>query len=145
MQGYLNKPAETRETLADGTLYTGDLGVVDADGFVHVTGRVKDLIIVSGENVLPIEIERVLVEHPQVAEAAVVGVADGTRGEKPIAFITARGGAAPAATELREFCRARLAGYKVPRDVFVVETLPRGPTGKVLKRALRPPAAARPA
>lgn len=137
MQGYLNKPELTAQTVRDGVLFTGDVGRVDADGFIHITGRSKDIIIVGGENVHPSEVERVLCEHPAVAEAAVVGVRDELRGEAVVAFVVPMpGAAAPGDAELRSFCRERLAGCKTPREVHVRAELPRGPTGKVLKRAL---------
>jgi acyl-CoA synthetase (AMP-forming)/AMP-acid ligase II len=95
-------------------------------------------MIVGGENVFPIEIERILVEHPTVAEAAVIGARDEVRGEVPIAFVCpVEGAELPEESELRSYCRARLAGYKVPRWIHMESDLPRGPTGKILKRALK--------
>jgi len=138
MQGYLNKPEQTAATVRAGALFTGDIGHVDADGFVHITGRAKEMMIVGGENVFPFEIESVLVDHPAIAEAAVIGVRDDIRGELPVAFvIPAPGAPVPTEAELRTFCRERLAAYKVPRQIHVALELPRGPTGKILKRALR--------
>ncbi len=138
MQGYLNKPELTGQAVRAGALHTGDVGHVDGDGFIFITGRAKDMIIVGGENVFPFEIESVLVEHPSVAEAAVVGARDDVRGEVPLAYvILAEGASEVDETELREFCRGRLAAYKVPRQVRFAEELPHGPTGKILKRALR--------
>ncbi len=144
MQGYFNRPEETAETIRGGWLHTGDVGRIDQDGFIWITGRAKDMIIVGGENVIPREIEAVLETHPAVAEAAVVGQHDPVRGELPVAFVILKepesgGPEAPAADEtaLREHCRKSLAAYKVPRRIHVAEELPRGPTGKILKRALR--------
>ncbi|MEW6249596.1 MAG: AMP-binding protein, partial [Planctomycetota bacterium] len=137
MRGYLNRPEQTAAAVRGGVLHTGDIGRLDADGFVYITGRAKDMLIVGGENVFPAEIESVLLEHPAVAEAAVIGVPDDLRGEVPVAFVIPAEGAAAEGNALRAFCRERLAGYKVPRDVRVSAELPRGPTGKVLKRALR--------
>lgn len=137
MLGYHNQPAATAAAIRAGGLHSGDLGHVDADGFIHITGRAKELIIVGGENVYPREVENVLLEHPAVAEAAVIGVADEVRGELPAAFVIPREGASVTEAELRELCRARLAGYKVPRWVCVRPELPRSPTGKILKRALK--------
>jgi long-chain acyl-CoA synthetase len=143
MQGYLNKPQQTAAALRDGALLTGDIGHVDSDGFIHITGRAKDMMIVAGENVFPFEIENVLVDHPAVGEAAVIGVRDDVRGEVPVAYvIPAAGRPVPTEAELRSFCRERLAAYKVPRQVHVTQDLPRGPTGKILKRALRASGAA---
>lgn len=137
MRGYHNQPEATATVVRNGALHTGDIGDVDADGFIHITGRAKEMMIVGGENVFPIEIEGVLCEHPAVAEAAVVGVPDDVRGESPLAYVIVREGAAVTDRELRRFCRQRLAGYQVPREVRIAQDLPRGPTGKILKRALR--------
>lgn len=137
MQGYHNKPEATAAAIRDGVFHTGDIGRVDAEGFIYVTGRLKDMMIIGGENVFPREIESVLCEHPAVAEAAVIGQRDELRGEVPVAFVILREGATADENELRTFCRAHLAGYKVPRDVQLRTDLPRGPTGKILKRALR--------
>jgi long-chain acyl-CoA synthetase len=136
MLGYHNKPEATAAVVRAGALWTGDMGCVDADGFVHVTGRAKEMIIVSGENVYPREIENVLAEHPAVREAAVIGVHDDVRGELPAAFVILKDDAVASELELREYCRSRLAGYKVPRWVRIATELPRSPTGKILKRAL---------
>jgi long-chain acyl-CoA synthetase len=143
MKGYHNLPSETSAAMtADGYFKTGDLGKVDSDGFLYITGRKKDLIIVAGEKVAPREIEETLMAHPAVAEAAVVGIASATRGETIAAFVTARHGQSPAADDIRKFCRERgLPSWKVPRHIYVVPDLPRSPTGKVLKRQLRPPTA----
>src|SRR5205823_3688830 len=140
MRGYHNLPAETAAVFtADGYFKTGDLGHVDADGFLHLTGRKKDLIIVAGEKVAPREVEETLMAHPAVAEAAVIGRTDPARGEAVIAFVTAREGQSPDAEELRRFCReCGLPPWKIPRDIYIVPDLPRSPTGKVLKRELRP-------
>jgi long-chain acyl-CoA synthetase len=137
MQGYLNKPQQTGVALRDGALWTGDIGRIDADGFVYITGRAKEMMIVGGENVFPYEIESVLMQHPSVAEAAVIGVRDGLRGEVPVGFVIPAARASPPdEAELRSFCRPRLAVYKIPRRIHIATELPRGPTGKILKRAL---------
>jgi long-chain acyl-CoA synthetase len=138
MKGYRNLPTETANVLtADGFFKTGDLGKVDADGFLYITGRKKDLIIVSGEKAVPREIEDALMRHPAVLEAAVVGKKDPSRGEVVVAFVTLKPGATASPEELREFARNQnLAQFKVPREVTIVEDLPRSPTGKVLKRVL---------
>jgi long-chain acyl-CoA synthetase len=137
MQGYHKRAAETGAVLSRGGLRTGDLGWVDADGFVHIRGRARDMIIVAGENVMPAQIEEALMAHPAVAEAAVIGVPDDLRGEAPLAFVILREGSEASGAELRAACRERLAAHKVPREVRVCAELPRGPTGKILKRALR--------
>src|SRR5262249_36582754 len=137
MQGYYKKPTETAAVKTnDGWFKTGDMGIVDTDGYVWITGRKKEMIIVGGENVYPREIEAVMEEHPAVAEAAVVGQRNPTRGETVVAFVSCKEGATASEIELREFCRDRLANYKVPRRVIVRQDLPRGPTGKILKRKL---------
>jgi len=146
MQGYFNRPAETVAVVdQNGWLRTGDIVRVDGDGFISITGRAKDMIIVGGENVFPREVESVLEQHPAVAEAAVIGQSDPSRGEVIVAFVTLEDHAAIRPDELRGFCRDRLAGYKIPRDVFIVDDLPRGPTGKILKRELKARQASLPA
>lgn len=138
MKGYLNKPEQTAAAVRNGALWTGDIGRIDADGFVYITGRAKEMMIVGGENVFPFEIESVLTDYPGIAEAAVIGVQDDVRGEVPVAYVIPLESATPPTeAELRNFCRARLAAYKVPREVIIAKELPRGPTGKILKRALR--------
>ncbi len=138
MKGYHNLPNETAAALtADGYLKTGDLGKLDADGFLYITGRKKDLIIVGGEKAVPREIEEALARHPAIAEAAVVGKKDPSRGEVVVAFCTLKPGQTATPEQLRTFARDQnLATFKVPREVFIVEELPRSPTGKVLKRVL---------
>lgn len=136
MQGYLNQPEQTAAVLRDGALWTGDVGRIDKDGFITITGRAKDMLIVGGENVFPIEIEQVLLDHAAVAEVAVIGRPDDIRGEVPVAYVTLRDGATATPADLRGHCRAHLAAYKVPRAVHIAGDLPRGPTGKILKRAL---------
>lgn len=136
MEGYYRLPDETAKTITGDWLHTGDLGKVDADGFVTITGRKKDLIISAGENIYPREIEEVLATHPKIKEVAVIGVKDEVRGEVPKAFLLLHEGMAVEDKELRAFCREKLAGYKVPKHFEVLADLPRTPTGKVLKRLL---------
>lgn len=138
MKGYHNLPDDTSQVLtADGYFKTGDLGKLDEDGFLFITGRKKDMIIVAGEKAYPREIEDVLARHPAVAEAAVVGKKDPGRGEVVVAFVVAREGQTIKPDDLREFSRAQgLAQWKVPREIMVVPEFPRSPTGKVLKREL---------
>jgi long-chain acyl-CoA synthetase len=138
MKGYFNLPTETQAALTpDGYFKTGDLGMVDTDGYLFITGRKKDLIIVAGEKAVPREIEEILTAHPSVAEAAVVGKKDPGRGEQVVAFILPREGAQPAADELRDFCRQRgLPQWKIPKEFYFPKDLPRSATGKVLKRVL---------
>ena len=136
MEGYHHLPEETAKTISDGWLHTGDLGQLDEDGFITITGRKKDLIISAGENIYPREIEEALAQHPGVKEVAVIGVKDEVRGEVPKAFVIAREGEKLDEKELRSFCRETLANYKVPKYFEIVPDLPRTPTGKVLKRML---------
>jgi long-chain acyl-CoA synthetase len=137
-KGYLKNASATEAAFtADGYFRTGDLGKVDADGYLYITGRLKDLIISAGEKVHPREIEEVILRHPAIAEAAVVGKRDELRGEVPVAFVVLREGQSVDANGVRGFCREqKLAGWQVPKEVWVVEGLPRSPTGKVLKREL---------
>jgi long-chain acyl-CoA synthetase len=143
MRGYHNLPHETDAVLTpDGYFKTGDVGHVDADGFLYLTGRKKDLIIVAGEKVAPREIEEILAAHPAVAEVAVIGRKDPSRGEAVVGFVTLREGGSATEEELRRFCRERgLPAWKLPRNIYIVAELARSPTGKVLKRELVPPTA----
>ncbi len=138
MRGYRNRPDETAAVLLDdGWFATGDIGRFDSDGYLFITGRKKDMMIVGGENVFPREIEAMLELHEAVDEAAVIGVPDTSRGEVPLAFVIAATDHTLDETALRTFARERLAGYKVPREIRIVTELPRGPTGKVAKRELK--------
>ncbi len=138
MKGYYHRPQETAAVLdTQGWFRTGDIARIDTDGYISITGRAKELIIVAGENVFPREVENVLEEHPAVAESAVIGQQDGSRGEVVVAFVTLREGAQASSEDLRSFCRERLAGFKTPREVHIRADLPRGPTGKILKRELK--------
>jgi long-chain acyl-CoA synthetase len=140
MKGYYNRPDDTAAVLdADGWFHTGDIGRFDNEGYLYITGRKKEMMIVGGENVFPAEIESVLAQHPGVAEAAVIGVPHESRGEVPVAFVILNESGKDEnvdAKAIRAFARKRLASHKVPRSVHVAEDLPRGPTGKVLKREL---------
>jgi long-chain acyl-CoA synthetase len=137
MKGYLNRPEETAAVLRDGWYYTGDLGRVDEDGYYYIVDRKKDLILVGGLNVYPLEVELVLTGHPAVAEAAVIGMPDPLRGEMPRGWVTLKDGRQAGAQELLQWCRQRLANYKVPRTITIVPELPKTATGKILKTALR--------
>ncbi len=138
MAGYWNQPQATAETItADGWLRTGDLGYADADGYLFIQDRVKDMIISGGENIYPAEVERVLFRHPDVADVAVIGVPDPRWGEAVQAVVVPAGGATPDPQELIAFAREHLAHYKCPASVRFTEALPRNASGKVLKRTLR--------
>jgi acyl-CoA synthetase (AMP-forming)/AMP-acid ligase II len=140
MSGYWGKPDESAAAItSDGWLRSGDGGHVDADGYVYVTDRIKDVIISGGENIYPAEIERVLAEHPDVAGVAVIGVPDDRWGEVPKAVVVAAPGKEINGAALIEYCRERLAGFKCPKSVETREKLPRNLTGKVLKKELRKP------
>jgi long-chain acyl-CoA synthetase len=140
MAGYWNNPAATSAVMTpDGWFRTGDAGYRDADGFLYLHDRVKDMIVTGGENVYPVEVENVLMHHPQVADVGVIGVPDETWGEAVKAIVVAAPGPSPAADELIAFCREHLAGYKCPKSVDFATDLPRNPSGKLLKRELRAP------
>jgi O-succinylbenzoic acid--CoA ligase len=136
--GYLARPHATARARRGGWLYTGDLGYLDAEGYLYVVDRRDDLIISGGENIYPAEVEAVLLAHSAVMEAGVIGVADARWGQVVCAFVRLRPDSALAADELIAFCRERLARYKVPATIRFVETLPRNAAGKLLRRALRP-------
>ncbi|UOM34324.1 AMP-binding protein [Acuticoccus sp. I52.16.1] len=142
MLGYWNRPQETAAAIRDGWLHSGDIGRMDADGFFTVEDRVKDMIIVGGENVYPAEVENVVYEHSGVAEVAVYGAAEPYLGEEVRARVVRRPGADIGADAVMEICRRRLAPFKVPSLVEFAAELPKSPTGKVLKRVLRAEAAA---
>jgi long-chain acyl-CoA synthetase len=137
MKGYWGKAEDTKEVLRDGWLYTGDVATMDEDGYFHIVERKKDLIIASGYNVYPREVEEVLFEHPAVQEAAVLGVPDPYRGETVKAYVVLKAGATATEAELLAFCKERLAVYKVPKLLEFREELPKTIVGKVLRRALR--------
>jgi len=137
MKGYLGRPEATAEAIRGGWLHTGDLGYMDADGFYYIVDRAKDLVIRGGYNVYPREIEEVLYAHPDLLEAAVVGKPDERLGEEVVAFVVLRPGSELTADDIIGYTRERLAAYKYPREIRFVAELPKGPSGKVLKSALR--------
>ncbi len=139
MKGYWRRPDATAEAIVDGWFRSGDVGRIDEDGYFFIVDRKKDLIIRGGYNVYPREIEEVLYEHPAVAEAAVIGVPDASLGEEIGAAVVLRPGATATVDEIRDHVKRQVAAYKYPRHVWLLETLPKGPTGKVLKREIRPP------
>jgi long-chain acyl-CoA synthetase len=140
MKGYWNKPEATAQAIdADGWLHTGDMARVDADGYFFIVDRKKDLIIRGGYNVYPREVEEVLYEHPAVREAAVVAVPDDRLGEEVGAAVALKEDGEATADELRAFVKERVASYKYPRVVWFVDDLPKGPTGKILKREIGTP------
>jgi len=137
MKGYLGRPEATAETLRGGWLHSGDLGYVDSDGFFFIVDRAKDLVIRGGFNVYPREIEEVLYAHPDIVEAAVIGKRDERLGEEVVAVVVARPGSELGEQDVIAYCRERLAAYKYPREIRFLGELPKGPTGKILKAALR--------
>ncbi len=139
MLGYWNKPEQTAATLVDGWVRMGDAGFLDADGYLHLVDRVKDMIISGGENVYSIEVERALASHPAVSACAVIGVPDAQWGERVHAVVVPREGMTPTLEELRDHCRAVIAGYKCPRSLDLTAALPLSAAGKVLKTELRRP------
>jgi len=140
MAGYWKQPDETARTIdADGWLRTGDAGYLDADGYVYIHDRVKDMIISGGENVYPAEVESAIYGHPQVADVAVIGVPDEKWGEAVKAIVVPRAGVAPERDSIVAWARERLAGFKVPKSIEFVDALPRNPSGKLLRRKLREP------
>jgi long-chain acyl-CoA synthetase len=139
MKGYLNQPEATAEAIKDGWFASGDMAKVDEDGYYFIVDRKKELIIRGGYNVYPREVEEVLYEHPAVREAAVVGVPHDELGEEIGAAIALKDGAEVDADELRAFVKEQVAAYKYPRTIWFVDELPKGPTGKILKREISPP------
>jgi acyl-CoA synthetase (AMP-forming)/AMP-acid ligase II len=137
MNGYLNMPDETTRALAGGWMRTGDVGHIDAEGYVYIHDRIKDMVITGGENVYSGEVEAALTRHPQVHEAAVIGVPDDKYGEALLAVVIPAPGAAPVPDDLVAHCRELIAGYKIPRQYRFVDEFPRSPMGKVLKTELR--------
>jgi O-succinylbenzoate-CoA ligase len=137
MLGYWNQPEASAQALRDGWLHTGDICTIDADGFVTICDRLKDMIISGGENIYPAEVENVLAACPLVQESAVIGVASQKWGETPLALIVPAPGAQPDAEQLKAWCKQHLASYKVPQLYRMVDSLPRNPSGKLLKQELR--------
>jgi acyl-CoA synthetase (AMP-forming)/AMP-acid ligase II len=137
MSGYWRNPEGTAKAVRDGWLYTGDIGFYDENGFIYVADRKKDMIVSGGENVFPKEVEEVLYRHPAVLEAAVIGIPDAYWVERVHALIVLKDGAEASAEEIAGFCRAHIAAYKVPKGIEFVDSLPKSPQGKILKREIR--------
>jgi len=143
MKGYWRRAEATAEAIPDGWFRSGDLARVDEDGYFFIVDRRKDLIIRGGYNVYPREVEEVLYEHPSVAEAAVVGIPDASLGEEVGAAVVLKPGETATEQEIQEYVKGQVAAYKYPRRVWLLDALPKGPTGKILKREIRPPVADR--
>ena len=137
MVGYWNLPEATRNTMVDGWIHSGDLGYMDKDGYLYVIDRLKDMIVSGGENVYPAEIEKVILLMEGIVETSVIGIVDEKWGEVPKAFIVSKDAAAPSDEEIIQFCRKKLAGFKIPRHIERIAELPKNPSGKVLKKRLR--------
>jgi long-chain acyl-CoA synthetase len=137
MRGYWNDPAATAQALRDGWLWTGDVGSLDGDGFLTLKDRSKDLIISGGSNIYPREVEEVLLQHPLVAEASVVGRPDGDWGEAVVAFVVIRTGASASTQDLDQHCIEHIARFKRPKEYRFIDALPKNNYGKVLKTELR--------
>jgi len=137
MQGYLNKPEESVAALRDGWVHSGDIGFLDEDGYLTIVDRKKDVIVASGYNVYPKEIDEVLFEHPDIIEACTIGIPDEYRGETVKAYVVPKAGVSIDIDELTRFCREKLAAYKVPRIIESVDSLPKSAVGKILRRELR--------
>jgi len=137
MAGYWKQPDETRRYVRDDWFYTGDLATIDEEGYVLIVDRAKDMVLSGGENIGTAEIERIIYQHPDILECAVIAVPDDRWGEVPKALVTVREGSCPSEQEILDHCRWHLAGFKVPKSVEFMESLPKGGTGKILKRLLR--------
>ena len=136
-QGYWKDPEKTKASLFGDWFRTGDIGHLDAEGFLYLTDRKKDIIISGGENIASSEVERVVYELPQVVDAAVIGVPDERWGERPVVVVVIKPGQTLSLETLQKHCRRKLAGFKVPKDLIVRAELPRNASGKILKRVLR--------
>jgi acyl-CoA synthetase (AMP-forming)/AMP-acid ligase II len=137
MKEYWNKPEETAETIVDGWLHTGDMGRYDDDGYIYIVDRKKDMIITGGENVYPRDVEEVLHRHPAVLECGVFGIPHPKWVEAVHAMVTLKQGTSATPEELIAFCKERIAGYKAPKSIEIVEELPKSATGKILKKEMR--------
>ncbi|MEQ8861475.1 MAG: long-chain-fatty-acid--CoA ligase [Pseudomonadales bacterium] len=139
MTGYWNLPEASAKSLVNGWMHTGDAAYMDEEGFIYIQDRIKDMVVSGGENIYPSEIESVLFEHPAVADAAVIGVPSERWGEEVLAFLQLKPGEWIQPETVIDFCRDRLAGYKIPRRIEVIDQIPRNASGKVLKKDLREP------
>jgi len=137
MVGYYRNPEETAKTVRGGWLHTGDMGRLDADNFLYIVERKKDLIIRGGFNIYPRDVEEALYAFPAVAEAAAIGLPDALMGEEVVAFVVLKPGRSASAGEVAAFCQSRLAKYKCPKEIRFVDALPKSPVGKILRKELR--------
>jgi acyl-CoA synthetase (AMP-forming)/AMP-acid ligase II len=139
MLGYHGLAAQTAEAIKDGWLQSGDSGAKDEEGYIYIKDRIKDMVVSGGENIYPVEVENALAQHPAISDIAVIGVPDEKFGEALMACLVLNSGQQLDAQEIVSFCRDKLAGYKIPRQLQVLDALPRNPSGKVLKTELRKP------
>ncbi len=139
MMGYYNLPEATASSLTDGWVHTGDAGYLDDEGYLYLKDRMKDMVVSGGENIYPVEVENAIAHHEAVADVAVIGVPDEKFGEALLAFVVLAADAELQVEEMIEFCRDRIAGYKIPRKLEIIEEMPRNPSGKILKKELRKP------
>jgi len=137
MKGYYKKPEETTQAIRDGWVYTGDIGFMDEEGFLTIVDRKKDMIVAAGFNIFPQEIDEILFDHPAVLEACCIGIPDEYRGESVKAYIVVRPGESLGPDEVKQYCREKLAAYKVPREIEFIDELPKSAVGKILRRQLR--------
>jgi long-chain acyl-CoA synthetase len=142
MKGYYQMDGETAKAVVHGWLQTGDLGTMDEQRHFYIVDRKKDLIIRGGQNIYPADVEEILYSHPAVAEAVVIGRPDDVLGEVPEAYVALKPGAPATTEELMSLCKSELAYFKVPKSIHILRELPKGPTGKILRRSLRVPDAA---
>jgi len=136
MKGYWNRPDETAIAMRDGWFYTGDIGIMDADGYITIVDRKKDMIIAGGFNIYPRDVEEVIYQHPKVQEVVVAGLPDLYRGETVKAYVILKPGETATAEDIMEFCKGKLAKFKVPTSVEFRDTLPKSMVGKILRRIL---------
>jgi acyl-CoA synthetase (AMP-forming)/AMP-acid ligase II len=136
---YYNLPEATADNLTDGWLHTGDAGYLDDEGYLYLKDRIKDMVVSGGENIYPVEVENTLAKLETVADVAVIGVPDEKFGEALLAYVVTKPGMSLTVEEMIDFCRDKIAGYKIPRQLKIVDELPRNPSGKILKKILRVP------
>lgn len=139
LESYYNLPEETAKSVTDGWVHTGDAGYVDAEGYLYLKDRIKDMVVSGGENIYPVEVENAIAHHPAVVDVAVIGIPNEKYGESLLAFVVLGDGASLSIEELVEFCRDKIAGYKIPRQLEIIAEMPRNPSGKILKKELRKP------
>lgn len=139
MKSYYNLPEATAANLTDGWVHTGDAGYMDEQGYLYLKDRMKDMVVSGGENIYPVEVENALAKHDAIADVAVIGVPDEKFGEALLAFAVLNKDSSLDLNEMVEFCRDKIAGYKIPRQLQIVDELPRNPSGKILKKILRQP------